>query len=87
RTFLRSLAATALGLPLAARAQQGGTQRTIGVLMTVAESDPESQKRIGAFRQGFADLGWRDGQNVRIEYRWAAGRADLMQRYAEELVA
>src|SRR5262245_13680489 len=87
RAFLRALAGTALCVPLSARAQQGGRPRTVGVLMTVAESDADSQMRIGAFRQGFADLGWKDGQNVRIEYRWAAGKADLIQKYAEELVA
>ena len=87
RAFLRALAGTALGAPLAARAQQSGKLRTVGVLMTVAEGDVDSQKRIGGFQKGFADLGWRDGQNVRIEYRWAAGRIDLIQKYAEELVA
>jgi putative ABC transport system substrate-binding protein len=87
RAFLRALAGTALGAPLAARAQQSGKLRTVGVLMTVAEGDADSQKRIGGFQKGFADLGWKDGQNVRIEYRWAAGRIDLIQKYAEELVA
>jgi len=88
REFIVGLAGgTALGLPFPARAQQSAKQRTVGVLMTVAESDADSQKRIGAFRQGFADLGWKDGQNVRIEYRWAAGRVDLIQQYAQELVA
>ena len=87
REFITLLGGTALSLPFAARAQQSGKQPTVGVLMTVAESDVDSQKRIGGFRQGFADLGWKDGQNVRIEYRWAAGRVDLIQKYAEELVA
>jgi ABC-type uncharacterized transport system substrate-binding protein len=87
RAFLQALAGTAITLPLAARAQQTGKPRIVGVLMTVAESDADSQKRIGAFRQGFADLGWKDGQNVRVEYRWAAGKIDLIQKYAEELVA
>src|ERR1700755_1367300 len=87
REVIRALAGTALSLPLSARAQQTGKLRTVGVLMTVAESDADSQKRIGAFRQGFTDLGWNDGRNVHIEYRWAAGRIDLIQKYAEELVA
>ena len=59
----------------------------IGVLMGVAESDPEGQARIAAFRQGLADLGWVDGRNLRIEYRWAAGDADRIRAYAAELVA
>jgi putative ABC transport system substrate-binding protein len=87
REFVTLLGGAALGIPFAARAQQTGKQRTVGVLMTVAEGDADSQARIGAFRKGFADLGWKDGENVRIEYRWAAGRMDLMQKYAAELVA
>jgi putative ABC transport system substrate-binding protein len=87
RNFILALGGTALGLSFPAQAQQSGKQRTVGVLMTVAESDADSQKRIGAFRQGFADLGWKDGQNVHIEYRWAAGKVDLIRQYARELVA
>ena len=59
----------------------------VGVLMAGDESAPDNQKRLAAFRQGFADLGWRDGQNVHIEYRWSAGKEELIHRYAEELVA
>jgi putative ABC transport system substrate-binding protein len=86
RDFL-TVAAGAASWPLMARAQQVGRLRTVGVLMTVAENDLDSRKRIAAFRQGFADLGWKDGQNVHIEYRWAAGRIDLIRKHAEELVA
>jgi putative ABC transport system substrate-binding protein len=59
----------------------------VGVLMPGREGDPDSQARIAAFRQGFADLGWKDGQNVHIEYRWADGKIELIRQYAEELVA
>ena len=55
--------------------------------MTVAENDPDSQRRIGAFREGLQALGWVDGQNVTIEYRWGAGEIGRIQQYAEELVA
>jgi putative ABC transport system substrate-binding protein len=61
--------------------------RRVGVLMGVAESDPEGQARIAAFRQGLSDLGWADSRNLRIEYRWAAGDADRIRAYAAELVA
>ena len=57
------------------------------MLLSSIESDPDSQVRIAAFRQGFADLGWKEGENVQIEYRWSAGKSDLIRRYAEELVA
>ena len=50
--------------------------RRIGVLMTAAADDPEAKARVAAFPQGLQQLGWIDGRNVRIEYRWAAGDAD-----------
>jgi putative ABC transport system substrate-binding protein len=73
--------------PLAARAQQGERMRRIGVLMNVAADDPEAQARNVAFLQGLHELGWTDGRDVRIDYRWAAGDADRLRRYAAELVA
>ncbi len=86
REFL-TLIGAAVGWPLAARAQQSTPPKRLGVLMTVAENDPDSQRRIGAFREGLQALGWADGQNVTIEYRWAAGQIGRIQQYAEELVA
>jgi len=61
--------------------------RKLGVLMIVAEDEPDSKRRIAAFRQGLQDLGWQDGRNIRIEYRWGAGQPDLIRQYAQELVA
>ena len=58
-----------------------------GLIMPGGESTPDSQARIAAFRQGFADLGWKDGHNVHVEYRWADGKIELIQQYAKELVA
>jgi putative ABC transport system substrate-binding protein len=55
-------------------------------LIGAPESHADSQKRIAAFRQGLAALGWKDGQNVQIEYRWGAGKVELIQQYAGELV-
>ena len=59
----------------------------IGVLMNLAPDDAEGPARIAAFLQGLQQLGWSDGRNVRIDYRWAAGDAGHFQRYAEELLA
>jgi putative ABC transport system substrate-binding protein len=73
--------------PLAARAQQPERMRRIGVLIDLAENDPEGEARIAAFLQGLAQLGWTDGRNVRIDTRWGAGDADRTRRYAAELVA
>jgi ABC-type uncharacterized transport system substrate-binding protein len=61
--------------------------RHIGVLMKLAADDPESMARIAAFVQGLRQWGWTDGQNVRIDYRWAAGDADRFCSHAGELVA
>ena len=62
--------------PLAARAQQAERMRRIGVIMDLAENDPEAQARIAAFVQGLQQLGWTDGRNVRIDFRWGAGDTD-----------
>src|SRR5262245_46432130 len=61
--------------------------RRIGALMNLAADDPEGQARIAAFLQALQELGWTDGRNVRFEYRWAAGNADDVRKYAAELVA
>ena len=53
--------------------------RRIGVLMNLASDDPEAQARIAAFRQELQQLGWTDGRDVRIDYRWAGRRRSLSQ--------
>jgi putative ABC transport system substrate-binding protein len=55
--------------------------------MTTAADDSESLARIGAFLQGLQELGWTDGRNVRIEYRWGFGNAERIRKSAAELVA
>jgi putative tryptophan/tyrosine transport system substrate-binding protein len=72
--------------PLAALAQPSGRIRRIGVLMGIAESDPTQQSFVSAFTQALAELGWRDGGNIRIDYRWGAGDADRIRGFARELV-
>jgi putative ABC transport system substrate-binding protein len=84
REFISLVGGTAAAWPLAARAQ---AMRKLGVLMIVADNDPDSNRRIAAFQEGLRDVGWRDGQNIHIEYRWAAGRPELIHQYAQELVA
>jgi ABC-type uncharacterized transport system substrate-binding protein len=85
RDFIGLAGGMAVAWPLAAGAQQA--VRELGVLMIVAEDDPDSRRRIAAFRLGLRELGWQDGQNIRIEYRWAGGKPDLIRQYAQELVA
>jgi putative ABC transport system substrate-binding protein len=72
-------------MPFAARAQE--RVRRIGVLLPAAADDAEFQARFGAFLQGLGQLGWRIGHNVRIDTRWAGGKADDIRRYAAELAA
>lgn len=73
--------------PVAVRAQQRERSRRMGVLMGAGESDPESQRRIEALRQGLAALGWREGDNLKIEWRWGGGDVKRMSSLAAELVA
>jgi putative tryptophan/tyrosine transport system substrate-binding protein len=87
RTFIEGIAVFAAAWPLAARAQQPERMRRIGVLMALAENDPEEQVRYAAFVEGLQQLGWTDGRNVRIDARWSAGDADRGRKYAAELVA
>jgi putative tryptophan/tyrosine transport system substrate-binding protein len=74
--------------PLAAQAQQGERMRRIGVLQGGGDTDdPRSQPNVAAFLQALQQLGWTDGRNVKIDYRWPAGDADKARKYAAELVA
>jgi len=83
RQFITLLGGTA-AWPLAARAQQ---PRRVGVLMAAyAQTDREGQARITAFLDTFQRLGWTDGRNVRIEYRWGAGDAERIKGSVTELV-
>jgi putative ABC transport system substrate-binding protein len=87
REFIALVGGAACAWPLAARAQQPERIRRIGVLHSLAAGDPEGQARLTAFVQGLQELGWTDGRNVRIDYRWTAGDAERARRYAAELVA
>ena len=87
REFIPLLGATAVTWPLAARAQQPERMRRIGALMLIAENDPETHARVAAFRQGLRELGWTEGHNFRIDFRWAGDDSNLIRRFAAELVA
>jgi putative ABC transport system substrate-binding protein len=85
REFITLLGGAAVAWPLAARGQQAERVRRVGVLMNLATDDAEGQARLAAFVQGLQQLGWSDGRNVRIDYRWTAGNVDDTRRYAAEL--
>ena len=84
RQFITLLGGAA-AWPVAARAQQRGGMRRIGVLNTFAADDPLGQARIAAFLQALQPLGWTVGHNVRIDHRWGVGappaRAKMRQSW------
>jgi putative ABC transport system substrate-binding protein len=86
RAFIAGLgaaAASAVFWPLAARAQRTGKIFRIGFLWDSPTTSPDS---IEAFRQALRGLGYVEGQNIVIEYRWAEGNPERMRDLAEELV-
>ncbi|MET4690828.1 ABC transporter substrate binding protein [Sinorhizobium fredii] len=70
-----------------APAEEQNRVRRIGLLMASAESDPDGQARVKAFRDALQDLGWVEGRNLQLDRRWAAGGVDRFRTYAAELVA
>jgi putative ABC transport system substrate-binding protein len=86
REFI-TLVCGAAAWPLAARAQQPERVRRIGVLFSLGENDTESVTRRAAFEQALKALGWINGKNLRIDYRWAEGDAELIRKFVAELVA
>jgi putative ABC transport system substrate-binding protein len=73
--------------PLAGRAQQADGARRIAVLMAMAATDAEAKRRVRALQEGLRALGWDEGRNIRIDYRWAPGDAAELQAKAAETVA
>jgi putative tryptophan/tyrosine transport system substrate-binding protein len=86
REFVAALGGAA-AWPVAARAQQTERVRRLAVLMSTAEGDPESQYYIKSFLQKLQELGWVQGRNVQIEYRWGGASLDRIRTYATEFVA
>ena len=85
RKFITLIGGAAAAWPLAARAQQAQQVRRIGVLMGWDESDREAQSNLAAFVQELQQLGWTDGRNMRIDYRWSNGDVNRMRIFAKEL--
>jgi putative tryptophan/tyrosine transport system substrate-binding protein len=86
REFITLLGGAAIAWPLAARAQQADRMRRIGVLMNGTATEARLQSYVAAFVQGLRQLGWNEGQNIRIDVRWNAGDADLARTYAAQLI-
>ena len=84
RTFLGTLTGSLLAAPLAADAKQAGKVPRIGYLGLTSPSD--RPPLLDAFRQELRELGWVEGQNIVIDYRYAEGRVDRLPDLAAELV-
>jgi putative ABC transport system substrate-binding protein len=87
REFVAGLGGATLALPLAAAAQQRDAKRHLGVLMGFVAGDPEGQADAAALVEGLGALNWKEGSNLRIDWRWGDSDPALLERYAAELVA
>ena len=87
REFITFLGCAAAAWPLAARAQRADKTWKIGMIMGFPESDAQARPRVNAFLAALKELGWNDGGNIKIEYRWAAGEARRISAAAADLVA
>jgi putative tryptophan/tyrosine transport system substrate-binding protein len=86
REFITLIGGAAAAWPLAVRAQQDERVRRIGVLINFAQTDREGQASVAAFVATLQRLGWIDGRNLRIDYRWSAGESERIKVAAAELV-
>jgi hypothetical protein len=87
RQFISLLGgAAAAAWPVAARAQQGERIRRVGVLIGLSADDPQVRLRMDAFLQTLRQLGWIEGRNIQVDFRFGDGDNDKIRKYAEELV-
>src|SRR5262245_50809534 len=86
REFITLLGGAAAAWPAAARAQQPGAMPRIGLLSVFAESDPEGQALIRELMQGLQELGWVNGRNARIDFRFGGADAARISTLATELI-
>jgi putative ABC transport system substrate-binding protein len=87
RGFVLSLGGAIAAWPIGAHTQQADRPRRIGVLQPQRESDQEAQSWVGAFRLELEKLGWREGDNIQIDYFWYGGNLDRLRTYAERLAS
>ena len=87
RTLLIGIASLLAQAPFAADAQPGRAPRRLGVLMGALASQPQGQANAAALLQGLGAIGWTEGGNLRIDWRWAGSDSKLYEDYAAELVA
>jgi putative tryptophan/tyrosine transport system substrate-binding protein len=87
REFITVIGGAMVAWSLGARAQQGSRSRRIAVLMGLSPNDKEAQLRVKAFESAWPELGWIEGRNIHVDYRWASGDIALMRSHASELIA
>jgi putative ABC transport system substrate-binding protein len=85
RAFIALLGGAAVAASGSAHAQQDRVRR-IGVLMGYAEADSDTQARMAAFRNGLDQLGWKDGRNIQITFRFGVGEMDRVREFAKQLI-
>jgi len=86
REFIALVGGAVVAWPVTGWTQQTERVRRLGVLMAVAESDVDARKGISILQESLQKLGWKDGNNIRIDYRWGNGKPDRIQDLAKELV-
>ena len=86
RDFIAALSSTAVW-PLVAVAQPSDRKRRIGVLLNLAADDPETRARVTAFLEALQGLGWREGHNLQVDYRWGTGDTNRHRVNIAELLA
>jgi putative ABC transport system substrate-binding protein len=86
RDFIKVIAGSVAAWPLTARAQQVGGTRTVGVLLPGADNDQEYKSDLQVLLLELEKLGWKDGRNVKFEYRWGANDVVRLREFAKELV-
>jgi putative tryptophan/tyrosine transport system substrate-binding protein len=86
REFITLVGGAATTWPLATRAQRTDRMRTVSMLLGLAEKDPEAISRVKAFRLGMRDLGWIEGRNVQIEYRFVGTNLESISKNVAEVV-
>jgi putative tryptophan/tyrosine transport system substrate-binding protein len=86
RQFISAFGGATVAWPFVVRAQQAERMRRIGVLVPFTASDPDEKAWLKAFQDGLQSLGWVQGRNISVDYRWAGGDPDRLRTYAAELV-
>jgi putative tryptophan/tyrosine transport system substrate-binding protein len=86
RDFIKVVAGSAITWPVAARAQQSGPKRRLGLLLALRENDPQSREYVTAFVESLRERGWPEGNNIQIDYRWCGDDTLTIRRAGVELI-